>query len=170
MIIDSPVIANLALGADRVIPTEGDAQLIVLSTLSPVIEPIQIHNVATLSTDLANTSRLIEYSANRINQAALTDPFLFLPRGLYSIEMNCSARSNFVPGALTDFLGFQLVYQTFTVSLASLMLNIGTGQLNIRSTLLLASQATLQFLIPATNAVATNTIQVRAGINVIRRI
>ncbi len=168
MIVDSPILADLALGADRVIPQEGDAAVQVPSIVMPVVTPLFRHDVANASTDKANTSKIAGQQGSFINVAIQTDNVIVLPKGLYTLEMNLACRGNFTTAVLAEMLEIILTYQGFDMRLAALPVNTSTANLETKRTLLLSSEATLKVRTPATNAIATNAIAYKFSVGVIR--
>lgn len=171
MIVDSPFIPGLAVGTDRVVPTDGDAQLFIPASLQPVIIPITPHNVATTNNDNATGSRIAQRDTTTINQPVSFLNVLNLPKGFYTLEMNLAARGNFVPASTLDTVAIILLYQGFLIPLGSVMWTTTTTQnIEIRRTLLLTSDASIQVQVPATDAVATNRIDFRICVNAMRHL
>lgn len=169
VIFDAPFISDLAVGSDRVIPTEGDAQLFMPPVLQPVVEPLRSHVVSNLSTDIANVSRISERQNTYLNQAATSDALITLPKGLYELEISISAHANFTTLVLGNSVTIDLVYQGFTITLFALKLAANNPQnFNFTRRLLLITEGLLEVRVPSTNAVATNSIAYEIGLNVIR--
>jgi len=146
MIIDSPLIAGLAQGADRVIPQQGDAQVVIPAEITPTVSPLLPHSISNLSTDIATISKIFEIAEVRINQAASTEAIQTLPKGLYFIQWNISCHFDYTITALAQRgMAIELVYQTFTITLDTQLARVGTFKLQGSVRLLLTSTGVLQF-------------------------
>lgn len=170
MIIDFPLLSDLALGADKVIAQPGDNTVEIPSNVLPVIFPISRLGVSTNFTDRATSSKLANQQNTFLNVASTTDSVLTLPKGLYTLEMNLSIRANFTTVVLADMVEVLLTYQVNSLRLGALAANTSTDKLELSRYILLDSEATLQVRVPATNAIATNSIHYKFSVNCIRHI
>lgn len=170
MIVDNPFLAGLAVGSDRNVPQAGDAQVIIPSVLQPVIEPLYPLSIVTSVSDSANTSKLTEDENTVLNVAATTFTILSLPKGLYTLQLQLGVRSNFTTIVMNEAVKLSLLYQGTLITLAYLHVNTGVAHVEIERTILLTSTGIIQVEMPATNAVATNSIAYGFAGNIIRRI
>jgi hypothetical protein len=170
VIIDSPILASLALGADRVIPEQGDNQTSIPNAILPMIQPLTGHDLSTASTDRATTSKICTNQNTYINVGTQTDNLVVLPKGLYTIQLNLAGRANFNSTVLIESLEVLLNYQGTDKNIGNLFGNTGTHNLEITRYLLLSSDAILKIRVPPTNAVATNSWAYKVAANIIRHI
>lgn len=172
MIIDTPLLASIALGTDRVVPQEGDGQVVIPSAIAPVIFPIQPHfNIVPVAVDVQRGSVLTLLTATKLNVVSAIDTVITLAKGLWRIEVNFSVRANFTSLVLSDVTAVRLFFPVGgAVSIAALNLPTVAGNIEFSRELLLTQDTLLQVTTPATNAVATNSIGWTIMVNAIRRI
>lgn len=169
MIADTPFLADLARAADRVIPQEGDAQVIIPSMVYPSVPAMSGHSVSNASTDRANTSKIFENTLNLTNAAGGNQNLIVLPKGLYTLIADVSVRFNFT-SAIANGIVIGLSYQGFQINLLTFLTQVGSFRGTYNGQLLLFSDATLVMEYAATNAVASDSIQSLFSGNVIRHI
>jgi len=172
MIVDTPLLSGIAIGTDRVVPQEGDAQVVIPSSIQPIIFPIQPHfNILPPAVDVQRGSVLTFLSATKLNVAAAIDTVITLAKGLWTIEVNLCARANFTSNVLSDVTTVRLFVPIGgAITIAALNLPTVAASLDFKRELLLTQDTLLQVTTPATNAVATNSIAWTATVNAIRRI
>lgn len=86
MIIDSPSLQAIAVGAGRVIPNSGDAQVIIPSTIVPVLQVMQPTSVFTSSNGNSGGSNFTSVNTSRNNQVGGTLSLQNVSKGLYEVE------------------------------------------------------------------------------------
>jgi uncharacterized protein YfaA (DUF2138 family) len=171
MIVDTPFLSNLAIGADRVIPQDSDGQVIIPFIVNPVITPLFQTNISNLSSDTARgESKLAQLTRTNTNLAAESRGIIIIGKGLYTLQYNLAARSNFSDTVLSSAIALTMIYQGFTIAFANLMLASETGTLEGSRYLLLNGDANIQVSIPRTNAVATDTIALAISVNVMKHL
>lgn len=167
MIVDSPLITNLALGVDRRIPQDGDAQLVLPPTLNAVTEFLQ-PTLIDVSVAVLQFGSFVETNTFvRTNAAALISTLALLSKGLWRITYNCYWWWNYtgaVAGA--DFSAVRLK-NTATGILSEIAFSyplIDTAQNQIvQHQYLLNDNATIELSMPL-NGVG-ETLIVRIGLN-----
>lgn len=103
MIVDSPNIHAIAVGAGRVIPQEGDAQVYIPPVITPVLDIIQAHQVFGASNGNSGGSNATSLTVTRNNQAGSTLQLQLVGKGLYRVQVNLSTWFDFTPA--TPILG-----------------------------------------------------------------
>jgi hypothetical protein len=148
VIVDSPLLLDLGLGVDRVIPEADDARVQIPSTLNPVIVPLIAHDINTLVGATLRGSAILNMLFAKVNQAGADDAIVILPKGLWTIHWEIDVATNFTqPVAQSQgFCRLSLNYQGQTIALVPIhvraaLLNHLSGTMR----LLLKANATLQF-------------------------
>jgi len=104
MIVDSPLVIELARGQEKRIIEAGDAQLIVPPVLNTSMELVQptLFNPGALTA--VRVGSMSEVSTTRTNQAAASTTFMTLQPGVYNLQLFLSARFNYstLPNATPD--------------------------------------------------------------------
>lgn len=97
MILDSPALVSLPVGIDRVIPQDGDSQVVIPSIISATLEPIGPLNrfLAPNLLTPQNASFLTESNFTRTNQVAATSLLAMLARGLWELFISMTVRFNY---------------------------------------------------------------------------
>lgn len=92
MIIDSPLLLALALGTDRRVPQEGDAQVILPNTLFPIVPVMQpTREVPSAGVAVQESACRDNGFRTNNNQAASADTLITLPPGLYFLDLSLQA-------------------------------------------------------------------------------
>lgn len=172
MIIDLPLVPDLALGTDRNIPQVGDNQVFLPASIQPIVGIITPHTVAAPSTTNQPQSCTHQSLASRTNQAAtLTTTIFILPPGLFTFSVFASMRSNYtLIGSGTPDVRIHVIEAGLSLyNLLSLWATVGaniTQQTHNR--LLMRSQSIVELFINS-NGVG-QTIDVGVAINVQREL
>jgi hypothetical protein len=95
MIVDSPLIIGLVAGAGRIIPQDGDAQLIVPALVQPTVDlvqpNVQVDNINTPMTQSFMIANLLQRAAG---SATLSQIIATLAPGLWHLTLTWSYRTN----------------------------------------------------------------------------
>lgn len=105
MIIDTPLIPDLARGTGRVIPQEGDAQVHLPPMIMPVVECCFPHQFAVLNSTTIRTSATANFQLTRTNLGITSAIIMVVPPGIYDIYVHVTMRTNYtlIPSATPDF-------------------------------------------------------------------
>lgn len=168
MIVNQQTAYDLTLGADRREPQREDAQIIIPSTIMPVVNSLRPHSINNATTLFSDTFLAAALSSRAASQAALTTLAFTISAGLWEIT--------FVMASWFDYVG---AAASFNVN--QIQINIVPGQpqvvLHRRSAIgsftdsvvqrfLLRKSATIEMVSPVTTVAQNNELQV--GINAIR--
>lgn len=144
MIVDGTNNMDLAIGQDRRIPQDGDAQIVIPGTINPVLLTLFPHGLGPGAATILNRSAAYSAQQTRTNQAANLLPFATLAKGLYEFEMQMITAFNYAAAA-ASFLGCQLMlgYLGVNVELMRRIASNGSFVDYNRMRMLLTAQATL---------------------------
>jgi hypothetical protein len=119
MIVDSPLLIDLAQGADRIIPQPGDAQVVIPAIISPIIVPASTFNISTLTTEVLSASALLNRLFAKNNQAGADDPLVTLAKGFWTIGYRISTAFDFTQavGQSQGFFRLSITYQGQVIGL-----------------------------------------------------
>ena len=170
MIVDGVNVMDLALGADRRIVEDGDAQLVIPSTIIPVLLNARPHSPApTLATTVFQGSVLAR-DAETINGPAQGDTafnLMLLDRGLWELEYSMASLFDFTTtpaGPSRNRL--RITYQGITLDLLARYAQIGSFNDFGRSRLLLSSSAQISQVVGFTGAGQNDLVH--CSVNAIR--
>jgi len=169
MIVDSPLTFGLTVGADRRIPQEDDARVLVPPVISAVALMAQIHTSSTVALTPLEQSLLIDRSDVRTNQAGLVTNFITLSQGLWELELNMASTFNFTPvppNATSNRL--RITYKGVTTGLIVRHAAQGSHQDFNRLRLLLDETGLISTETAITNFVATDSLVVFYLVNAIK--
>lgn len=171
MIIDLPLVPELAVGADRNIPQVGDNQVFLPASIQPVVGILTPHTVAAPTT--SNQPQSCTHSAfiTRTNLGALTTTLLVLPPGLYRFSTYMTMRSNYtLIGSATPDARLHIIEAGLSLfNLISFFATVGANlTMQTDSRLLLRSSSILELFIGVTGV--GQTIDVAAAVNVQREL
>ena len=168
MILDYNGVIDLAVGLDRRIIQDGDAQLVVPAQIVPILLNIRPTVISVDSNVIQQGSAFADVGGN---QAASTLSrsldMLNLPKGLYELELTLATKFDFAQVVnLNNPVAIRIAYQSGFARMLCRYPAIGVFNDSAKYRMLFSSPATIQLLFPDT-AVAQN-IDARAFINAIR--
>lgn len=98
MIVDTPITVDLALGTERRVIDQGDAQVLI----PPSVQPVALFLLPTLTSPPATvpmeTSAIRSNTRSNTNQAASSDVLLQLAAGFWELEIWLDSTANFTHG------------------------------------------------------------------------
>jgi len=128
VIIDSPSIIQLALGTDRRVPEQGDAQVVLPSTLVPTVELMQTtREVPNAGIAMLESACRDNGQRTNNNQAASADTLITLPPGRYRLECFLMAIGNVVQTFTAADVGVRITIDFGNTSTTLLGAFIGAG-------------------------------------------
>lgn len=169
MIIDSPILTAIAVGAGRVIPEVGDAQVQVPSTVIPILQVMQPTNYFLSSNGNDAGSNITTLTLARNNQAAIASQLQLLPKGLYDIEVMLSSSFNFTPAGVPSLgasIRFGLGASANRGTLLAHYAAIGVQSSSMRYRMLLLETIVFDLLVMITGA--AENIGATATVNAVR--
>jgi hypothetical protein len=170
MIVDTPSIIQVALGTDRRIPEQGDAQVNLPNTLLSTLQLMQItRELASSATPVTESVQTSSTRQNN-NQAATADTLVTCPPGFYVIDANLAAISNLMSTLAAGDDGVRLLMEYGTTTFTIIDLYVAANAAYYASTsiqVLMPVQFTIVHRVMVTPV--GQTIKSRAGVN-IRRI
>lgn len=145
MILDTPIITELAGGAGRIIPQDGDAQIYVPPALQPVTEILRPHSVLLSLTVPQVLSFISETAVSRTNQAQATFTMGLLGPGLWDLEITLATWFNFASVAAGfNHVTVQFVIGALTTRMLAQFAVIGAQTNRTKQRLLLRDNCTVQ--------------------------
>jgi len=165
--VDGPNVIDLALGADRRIPEEGDAQITIPSLIMPVLLQLKPTRFVQLAVTLQRDSALASLFDSRTNQAQISRDVINIDKGLWEFEISMATSCNFAYVANSDFgVSCDLAYAGFTIPLLKRFFSIGNFNDYNRLRLLLVEPAKIQSNISLTGV--GQSADMRLTVNAIR--
>jgi hypothetical protein len=119
LIIDSPILLSLPLGVDRIVPQQGDAQVEIPSTITPVIDVMLPTDVVSNNAVVFNNSFVLQSELNLTGVGAGTTVLITLARGYYNLKINGWSSYYFAAAGPLKSWWLTLDYQGFSIILIS---------------------------------------------------
>jgi len=174
MILDSPVLNDLTIGADRVVPQEGDSQVLLSSEISAVLLPSLRTIFPNTIGNIATTGLCLHLDDSQAASTGLVNVTLaVLPRGNYAIEIAMASRitGTKVGGAGAGLDGPFVRFSTAVVAdvkLIGFFHSAGTFYEERVLNVILPDTTNLIYVAPATGVGEAHDTTV--SINIIRRL
>lgn len=169
MIIDTPTVVDVAVGVDRRIMQQGDAQILLKPEVELGVVMLKTTRSVRDSTIVQNESAFLHLTQLRVNQAALTTPIMLLAKGLWTIEMTLTTKFNWAVAAGTlGGVKAEMVYSGDTNTLIMHVATIGMFTNQVIYNFLLNENATLQLTTDITS-VGQNS-DARVSVNAVRHL
>jgi len=125
MILSTPVLNHIAIGAARITPQQGDSEPTLAQIIQPTIETLTLTNVLGAATNVeADNSVVISARTNiAASTAASTTTVATLRKGLYTLDFTIAARfvGTPAPSGAPD-VAIQIVDEAITQSVDLLTL------------------------------------------------
>lgn len=169
MIIDTPIIPDLARGTERTIPQDGDAQVLLPAMLQPVVDSLLPHTIAVANTVTQRRSATANFQFTRTNLASLAAVVMILPPGLYDVNCHAALRTNYtlIGSAIPDFRIHLIEAGVSRFDMLLFLSTVGANQiLNTQNRLLLVSSSIIEFFINATGV--GQTMDCNGSVNAVR--
>lgn len=161
MIIDSPFIAGLALGADRVLPQAGDSQLTINPEAQAIVPLCQPHDVNSATNALMNGSFIASVTQNFTNTGFSGNPLVTCAKGLWRLTINAGVWFDFahVAASTPDFR-VGMLYEGFLISLMTVFAKVGDSTITSDFIFLARSTFIIESLIGATTVAQHTDTQI----------
>lgn len=145
MIVDSPIVSDMAIGVDRRIMQEGDSQLLLPASIQSVALAIRPTTTGVLTNVVMQQSVFAEAALLLNNSAPATGNLFTLGAGLWELEMTLASKFDFssAVGTLVSS-DIAIVYRGAGRRLLSRLAEIGSYTDYNRMRLLLDTQAVIQ--------------------------
>jgi hypothetical protein len=166
MIIDGPNTVDLAVGTDRRLPQEGDAQLLVPPLLMPVLQNLKPHRITFAGTVRHSDSVLRSFFSHNGGGGNVTSTILTLSKGLYELEFSlASVFTADAPSGTDHSASIEAVYLGLPIPVLFRFARVGNYVDYNRMRFLAVDDFTIQNRI---QAAAGNDVTMRSVVNAIR--
>lgn len=171
MIVDSPINYALAVGQDRIVPTEDDTKLFIPASLQPVVIAMQPTQIGS-TLDALTTRRVFStFAATEAIRAPLSGinqvNLMTLGKGYWELQMELTSQADFTgtPAAPSRVVS-NLFYQSQNLAMMTDYHIVGVSTKYFTMRILLTDVAIVSLIQPATGA-AQNLVS-RLTVNAIK--